>query len=267
MKRTLFVLFVAAVVAGVPPVSSVTLGTSGTVAHAQENAAEYPPGLSPEGVTDPLALADAHRDALRNASYTATTVHAIRRPNGSLLSQGTTTSRVASGGASYYTVTTQSQANATRPLGIVRFELGVWANETSAVLARQVADRDPTYRQVTRERAPFDPDANWELLYSAFGATDTTVVEESERDGTTLFRVVSTGRKAESAYPNHVRYSFVAVVDSQGVVRSFQQTYRTTFDEGPAVVTRTVQVTAVGNTTVEKPEWYGKAVANESVGG
>lgn len=266
MNRTVLVLLVLGVVTSaqlVSPVATVTSGASQPESFAQDNATEYPPGLSADGVTDPLALADAHRAALQNTSYTVATTYAFRRPNGTVLSQGLTTTRVAPGGKSYHAVTSQTQSNDTRPLGIGRYELAAWANETRAVTVRQVRGGEPTYREVSRERAPFEPDTQWELLYSAFAATNTTVVERFERDGTTLFRVVSTeqpGPGLASVYGGS--YSFVATVDTQGVVRTFQQTYRTTFEDRPAVVSRTVRLTRLGNTSVERPDWYGKAVAN-----
>ncbi|UPV76570.1 hypothetical protein M0R89_18735 (plasmid) [Halorussus limi] len=271
MKRTFLVPFVLLVVCSAPLASSVATVTSGASqpqSFAQGNATAYPPGLSADGVTDPLALADAHREALANASYTLATSYAFRRPNGTVLSQGVTTTRVAPGGRPYYAVTSQTQRNATRPLGIARYELATWANETRAVTARQVRGGEPTYREVNRERAPFDPNAQWELLYSAFAATNTTVVERFERDGTTLFRVVSTeqpGPELASLYGGS--YSLVAVVDSRGIVRTLQQTYRTTVEGRSTVVSRTVHLTRIGNTTVERPDWYEKAVANGTTNG
>ncbi|NEU58154.1 hypothetical protein [Halorussus sp. MSC15.2] len=266
MKRTFLVLLVLGIVSSAPLVSSVATVTSGASqpqSFAQDNATEYPPGLSADGVTDPLALADAHREALRNTSYTVATSYAFRRPNGTVLSQGITTTRVSSGGESFFAVTSQTQSNATRPLGFGRYKLATWANETRAVTARQVRGGEPTYREVSRERAPFEPDTQWELLYSAFAATNTTVVERFERDGTTLFRVVSTEQPGTELAPMYGgSYSFVAIVDSQGIVRTLQQTYQTTFEDRSAVVSRTIRLTRLGNTTVERPDWYEKAVAN-----
>lgn len=261
MKRTIVVLLALGVACSAIPVASTTPVSQSL---AQETA-EYPPGLSPEGVTDPLALVDAHRGTLENTSYTLATTATYRRPNGSLLARRTGTTRVAPGASSYHVVSSQTQRNGTRPLGVGTYQIALWANETDAVVANYPADDGPTYQRYARQRAPFDPTTQWELLYGAFGATNTTVVERFERGGTTLFRVVSTEQPgARSAYPQDGRFGFVAVVDSRGVVRTFQQTDRTTFDDRPAVVSRTFHVTRVGNTTVERPDWFGQAVANGS---
>lgn len=270
MNRALLVLLVLGVVSSAPIAQSSQPSTAASASQSlvQENATEYPPGVSAAGVTDPLALADAHQSTLENTSYTLATTVTYRRPNGSLAARSTGTTRVAPGASSYYVVSSRTQRNATRPLGVGTYQVAVWANETDAVMASYPADAGPTYQQYSRVRAPSDPTTQWELLYGAFAATNTTVVERFEDDGTTLFRIVSTGRPGpESAYPTRSRHGFAAVVDSQGVVRTFQQTYRTTFDDRPAVVSRTVRVTQLGNTTVERPEWYEQAVANESADG
>lgn len=272
MKRTLVVLLAVGVLwSAVPfaPSGSPTSGPSAATSPslAQESGPAYPPGLSAAGVTDPLALVDAHRDALNDTSYALSSSVTYRRPNGSLLSSSVTTTRVAPGGASFYALSSQTNRAPAGPLGVGHTELAVWANETAAVRAVDTGNATPDYRRVARERAPFEPTGQWELLYSAFAATNTTVVERFEaEDGTTLFRVASTGVREASAYPTRARFGFVAVVDERGVVRTFQQSYRTTFRERPAVVSRTIQVTALGNVTVERPEWFEQAMANESVG-
>lgn len=259
MKRTLVGAVVLGLVVAAVPSGSAIANPSGP---AQETAAELPPGLSEEGVTDPLELVSAHRQALQNTSYTISTTFTYRRPNGTLLAQGTTATRVAPGGESYYATTTQTTRNETRPLGVEHYEVEVWANETTAVAARDLPDADPDYRRTPRSDAVMAPDGEWELLYAVLGAGDTELVGQLERDGTTLFRVVSTPEAAaESA---ELRYEFSALIDSRGIVHSIQVTQRTDIEGRPAVVTRSIQVTDVGETTVERPSWYGRATQNET---
>lgn len=280
MKRTLLVLLVALGASGAAPAAWVAPGSSAptngsmtpdppgaspsqATTTAQENETEYPPGLSDEGVTDPLAFADAHRGTLWNTSYTVTATYTVQRPNGTIVSHTLTTTRVGPGGSPYYAVSSASRSNESRAPGLTGYDIAVWANETVAVTARDTGDGEVVYRQTRRDRAPFRVDRQWELLYSAVGTTDTAILQRFERGETTLFRVASTGRTgSESASLQRSRYGFVAVVDAEGVVRSFQQRYRTTFRDRPAVVSRTVQVTAIGNTTVERPDWYERAAAN-----
>lgn len=265
MKRTLVIGVVVLGLLGAAVPASSAIGGSAPVAPSSglpQGTAEFPPGLSEEGVTDPLALVGAHRQTLENTSYALSTTYTYRRPNGTLLAQGTTAMRVAPGAASYFGATSQTTANATRPLGVGHYEVEVWANETRAVVARNLPDAEPSYRQLTRADAPMDPDTQWELLYAVFGTGETAVVGQTERNGTTLFKVVSVpSSDADSDVPRH---EFSALVDSRGVVHSLQTTRRTTVDGGPAIVSRTIRVTGLGTTTVERPPWYQRAVENET---
>lgn len=271
MKRILLVgVLVLGWVGGAVPASSTTTQSPGLVqlpavatspATAQDSSAEFPPGLSEEGVTDALALARAHQQTLENTSYVMSTVSAYQRPNGTVLNQGTTVERVAPGAESYYATTSQVGRNATRPLNVGHYDIEVWANETDAVTARNLPESETTYRRTTRSDAPMEPDTQWELLYAAFDTANASVVERVERNGTTLFKVVSTSRSdSASAYAEDSQYDFVALVDAQGVVRSLQMTHRSTLGDRPVVVSRTLRVTEIGNTTVERPSWYRRAV-------
>lgn len=226
----------------------------------QANETEFPPGLSEEGVTDPLALAEAHQQALDNESYTMSTTFAYRTLNGTVLGQGATATRVAPGGESYYSVTSQRNENASETLEGDTYDIEVWANETGAAVARNVPDSEITYELQDRSNAPMSPNSQWETLYSAFATTNTTLVGEVERDGTTLYKIASTSPTDEAVAGQ--TSDFTALVDADGVVRSFQMTQRTTIDDEQATFTTTFHVTQIGNTTVEQPDWYDQAVEN-----
>lgn len=245
---------------------------STTATHANEpprtGVAGPPPGLSHDGVTDPLALADAHDRALRNASFAISTTFTYRRPNGTLLGHGTASSRVAPGGASFYTVRSQANRNATRPLGVAHYETEVWSDGNRTLTARHLPGGSVTYRDRSDIASSLRPDTEWEAMYAAFSTVNTTVVSRFERNGTTLYKVVSTsGPDPDSAYADDEAYDVTALVGADGVVRTFELTRRTTFDGGPAILTRTVQVSDVGDTAVERPTWYQRAVENETVDG
>lgn len=228
----------------------------------QANGTEFPPGLNESGVTDPLALVERHRATLRDTSYTTSTSITFRRPNGTLVSETDTTARVAPGGESFYVTSTGSETNATRPLGVDHYRIEAWANETDAVVADTFRGEDPQFRQVAREDAPLSPDANWELLYSAFGTVETELVGTVERDGETLYKVASAS-PTDEAVPGEAP-DFSALVGADGVVHSFQMTQRSTMDGEPVIVSRTMWITQVGATTVERPDWYDRAIENES---
>lgn len=259
MNRTLVValLVVLGGVGGAP-----TFSTAATDANESTETSDLPPGLAADGVTDPLALADAHHEALRDASYTVSTSYEFRRPNGTLVGHGTSTSAVAPGRASFHTVSTRTYRDAGETLGLEHVETATWGEDDRAVTARTRSNGSTEYRERAL-RPSMRPDTGSEALYTAFSAVDTTVATQAERNGTTLYKVVTTSEPApESVYAGDATYSAVAFVDSDGVVRTFRQTYRTTYGDRPAIATRTVRVDAVGNTTVERPAWADRATEN-----
>lgn len=273
MKRALLVglLVLGWVGAAVPASSTTAQSSSASIAPTQAasadaaqfaNASDLPPGVNESEITDALALVTAHQRTLDNTSYTLSTSVTYRRPNGSLVSQGYTATQVAPGADSYYAVTTQTVKNETRWFAEERYDLAVWANETDSVAARTVPDEDTTYYWTSRERAGFEPNAQWDLLYAALGSGGGAVVGQVERDGTTLTKIVSTPTEAERS--PRLGYEFTALVDSQGVVRSIQTLHRSIVEDRPVVVSRTVRVSAMGNTTVERPAWFQQAVENQT---
>jgi hypothetical protein len=230
----------------------------------QADTTDLPPGLSEEGVVDPLALVDARRQTLQNTSYTLSTSYTYRDQNGTVFAQGTYTARVAPGAESYYATVADRYENDTRAVGADHYDGAVWANETDRVIARSDSGGETSYRTVERSDAPLSPSTQWQLLYAAFGTTDTAVVGQVEHDGTTLYKITSTSSpEPRSAYAGTL-YDFTALVDSEGVVHSFSLTHETTVADRSAIVTRTTQLVRIGNTTVERPSWYQRAVGNES---
>lgn len=101
MNRTLAVALLV-VLSGVG--GGTIFSTAATDAGEPTRTTDRPPGLTADGVADPLALADAHREALRDASYTISTTYEYRWPNGTLIGHGTTASQVAPEGSPFYTI-------------------------------------------------------------------------------------------------------------------------------------------------------------------
>lgn len=230
---------------------------------AQNETAELPPGLTLDGVDDPLALAQAHQRTLRNVSHTMTATYAYRHTNGTLIGHGSTAARVAAGGAPFHVVWSRATTNATQPLGVGHHAVERYGDGNRTFVAVSEPGESTRYRELPGDGPLERPDSGWEGFYTAFSEVNTTVTERWERDGTSLYRVVST----EQPGPNAVvgadgSYTLSAVVDENGVVRTFQETRRAEFDGEPAEYVRTVRVTDVGNTTVDRPAWYQRAVEN-----
>lgn len=263
MNRTLVVVVVV-VLSGVGGATAFSTGTTDAAESTQTT--DLPPGLTADGVADPLALADAHQATLRDTSYTISTTYEYRWPNGTLIGHGTTTSQVAPEGASFHTVTSQAYRNGTEPLGLEHAETATWSDGDRTLTARDLPGEPTEYRERSAASPGARPETGWGTLYTAFSAVNTTIASQVERNGTTLYRVVTTSQsELNSVYSGDSAYSAVAFVDSDGVVRTFQQTHPTTYDDRPAIVTRTIHVTNVGNTTVEEPSWTDRATENETL--
>lgn len=265
MNRTLAVCLVV-VLGGVAGATAVSPATERPEDPTRASPGDLSPGLSENGVTDPLALAKAHERTLQNVSFTISASFEYRRPNGTLIGYGSTTSRVAPDATSFYTVTTQTNRNETRRMGVAHYTMERWADENRTLTARSVPGAPPEYGDRSRTDAHVRPDSGWETLYTAFDAVDTAVVNRTERNGTTLYRVVSTSQpRPNSVYADDATYGVTALVGSDGIVRTFQLSHETTFDDRPAMVTRTIRVTEVGNTTVERPAWSDRATENATL--
>lgn len=263
MNRTLVVALLV-VLGGVG--GATTFSTAATDADEPTQTTGLPPGVTADGVTDSLALADAHQRALQNTSYTISTTHEYRWPNGTLIGHGTTTSQVAPERASFYTVTSQTYRNATRTMGVEHAEIARWGDEEGLLIARDLPDRPIEYRERSTDGRSPGPETGWDTVYTAFDSVNTTVPTQVERNGTTLYKVVTASQpEPASVYSDDATYSAVAFVDSDGIVRTFQQTRRTTYDDRPAILTRTIHVTEVGDTTVERPSWADDATENGTV--
>lgn len=152
-------------------------------------------------------------------------------------------------------------------MGLEHAETATWSDGDRTLTAQRLPDRPTEYRERPVGSPAARPETGWGTLYTAFSAVNTTIASQVERNGTTLYRVVTTSQsELNSVYSGGSTYSAVAFVDSDGVVRTFQQTYPTTYDDRPPVATRTMHVTNVGNTTVEKPSWTERATENATLG-
>lgn len=242
-------------------------GGAAPAASQSNNTTQLAPGLTADGVTDAFALAQAHQRTLKNTSYTLTDTTTVEYRNGTLLGQWANTERVAADGATFSRANVGTFRNGSGSLALVRYERGVWSNGSVTLSLIQYPDRQPRYdRRDGPTGSTLSPDTQWETLYVVFEAVNTTVTGQVERNGTTLYRVVGTGVEPDSAHAGDVPFNLVALVDERGVVHSLQYSHPTTYQNEPAVVTQTIRVTAVGNTTVERPAWTDRALANTTGG-
>lgn len=226
------------------------------------------PGLSFSGVTDAYTLADAHAGQLQGTSYTVRTERTIRTPDGRQLGTESGVVCVAASGTFRSRVTATGTAADFVPGASGRVDR--WSDGEQLAVA-VTANGSTRYGHVPR--GSFDPQRSRlsvtrERLFVLFSAVDTRVTDRFAWNGTTVYRVESTGvtdpdRLADAEVIREPRnVSFTALVDARGVVRAYTLRYRATAASGePVVVALSVTTERIGATTVERPDWYERALA------
>lgn len=243
---------------GSPPSETVT---STTAEPTQTQPAISAPGFNGGTLVDPLALADAHAAWLGGQSFTRVDNQTTRTAENT--SRVATTIRVENKSrwatartftaAHSYTVsdgTIQQYANATHvyhrlDAGDGNVTYGVqpntWATNTSPdslELIEQRLGRDYVYDVFTT--------ASW-----------TTIVGETSGNGTTVYRVLGNASGETRFQRETVRnFTVEAGVTGDGFVQEMSVSY----EHEDAVVSRTMSFSGVGETTVERPEWFDTAV-------
>ncbi|MFB6103724.1 MAG: hypothetical protein ABEJ57_01380 [Halobacteriaceae archaeon] len=227
-------------------------------------AADLPPGVTADGIATPSRLVDAHVSTLETVGFESrATLNVTFDPADGAPQRRTNTINVtAAQGLSPFLVhanTTAFGATTTT---------AYWGN-TSVALARTERQDRVRYRPF-----PASLDRN---RYLTFGDTlsllvqlgDYRVTGSETRDGATLvtlradavnesFSTGSTGLSAE----NISDLSSRLVVDSRGVVHSFELSFTATTSEGTATYDLRYTLQTRDAVTVTTPAWIGDALAN-----
>lgn len=218
------------------------------------------PGLTEDGVEDAWTLAQAHRSTLDNTSFTVSGEHVIR-DDGTVVVRTTGETRVARTAGQYHLAYDVTGENV-EEYGVVPYDVAIWSNETTT---RQLIERQngtTEQRELPAQGTFFRGDTTgWATVHALFASVNTTVETTVERNGSTLYRVVSTGPpRSDSRYADASNFTLTASVSPEGVVREYEITYLTTRGGNRVQITRHVTYDDLGATTVERPAW----VANET---
>lgn len=215
-------------------------------------ATDYPPGLSPDGVTDAEALSNAHEATLRDASYTYSARYIQRASNGTVLERVLTRAQVAADGrfnATHRETGLQSDGPNT----------GTYANESvvyTAIYQNETvvyARAPPSKRATARERFLGTFYIRWLLKNT------NVTVERVERNTTVAYKVKTPAPQSASFGTNDVtNLSVRAVISRAGIVREFKATY----ERGGTHVVVYRSYSAIGSTNVDRPGWLAEAVEN-----
>ncbi|MFC4549741.1 MULTISPECIES: DUF7537 family lipoprotein [Halorussus] len=220
--------------------------------------------MTANGIEEPSALVEAHRRALNNTSFTVVEER-ITRVNGTVVVRGTARARFSQSNGRYLFRSNSTVVNGSADQD-VRFTRSIWSNETTTV--RRVVFSDGTVQYevdppgVDRLR---DAATGGERLRALFADGNATVESTVERNGTTLYEIVSTGRASIAvATENASNFTLTAYVAPSGVVREYTVTYPTTWNGQRARITERRRYVEIGSTAVRRPAWVTEATINET---
>jgi hypothetical protein len=228
----------------------------------------FAPGLTRQGVVDPIALGRAHEAVLTNTSYTVLSKRTVRYLNGTVRMRGTTTTRVVAPADRYYMIREQYRP-AVDDTNHTSIKTARWSDGTRELVAIS-RNNNTTYKShelsLVRNSYIYGLQQG-KRFFNLFSAIDTHIINNTIRNETTLYRLASTKITQPdyipgvgSVYKNPRNLTFHALIDSHGLVHKYRLAYTATFKKTnrstPVRIERTVRYTRIGNTTVERPPWY-----------
>jgi hypothetical protein len=245
-----------------------------------EAGADYPPGLTADGISAPARLSQAHGRALANQSYRLRSNRTTYFTNGTVRSRIDLDLRLARNRTHLAAVETagpEAPVVLGRPPARARY----WSNGT-LYLSRVTRDGRTTYSLTRATQSPFATWQYWsgtaafggESSYRAsryetiFRAIPTRVVGNRTVNGTTYYRLAGrrttdasfTAGPADSVGPAGPGPALRATVTEDGFVRSLRLHYRAFVDGEEYTVDWRITYRGVGNVTVGEPPWLGRAV-------
>ena len=232
-----------------------------------------PPGVTEQGVVDPIALGRAHEAVLNETSYTVIEKFTVKYTNGTLLSRTTETRQVVAPTERYYVTIRWYRPNTDIASYTVKNK-SIWSDGERVLVAISDSQTNETtyqyYQSLDMHESSLRGFPRGEQLYNLFYAIDTEIDNYTTHNGTTLYRITATEIKGPDTLlgfgnvtKNPRNITFHAVIDSRGLVHKYKLSYITTFTtknySTPIRIVRTARYTKIGNTTVERPPWYSKA--------
>ncbi|MXR39834.1 hypothetical protein GRX01_00460 [Halobaculum sp. WSA2] len=216
----------------------------------------FPAGVDRGGVTVERVV-DAHRTALANGSWTVTFTRTVAGPNGTV---ERSRARTLVNGSR--TLSTFERVRGDDRLGSAH-----WSNATAGA-----SRRTDWEGAVSLEGRPGDPGTPTGVdptggawLYAAFLDTDPEYAGTESTDGGTVTVLRGkAGRIERAGLPDRTSVRLRARIGADGVVRSLTLRYEVFLGDDPGVVRIEIRTTAVGSTTVPRPEWVDRALANAS---
>lgn len=241
---------------------------------------ELAPGVTRRGVEAPARLAQAHAEAVGGRSFVLTASRTVRYANDTLRSGLWV--RVAVDDRAHLAEAATAGPEAPVFLGRPPANATFWSNGSTHV-RKLTRDGRTTYNEfgppasgvATRSywtgTVPFGGrQATPESFYrTLFESVAVGLAGETRSDATATYRLVGervTNETFRFGATDVRDVRLVATVTDRGIVRNLSLTYVGEVEGETVTVSRTVRYRKVGETTVERPDWFERAVGQESEG-
>lgn len=235
---------------------------------AEPDHTDLAPGLTTSGVVEPIRLGDAHVTALANRSYTASYTVVRTQPDGSVsLRYSRRTQLPADRGRYCYqtrlTVNREAQAQS------LDRRIQQWSDGDTTLRAIE-EDNQTRYRIVAPSRAnpgaptdeiPYDP-AHRRGIVNLFDQVNTTITNQTTTNARTEYVVEYPGSPPLGPVSN---VSLTARIDDTGLVHTYRIEYDVIREVGLVHTIAHLRYSDIGSTSVDRPAWAGRALANETI--
>lgn len=214
----------------------------------------YPTGVDRDGV-DTEELIAAHRTALGNGSWTVTLTRTVAGEN-ETIERSQAVVRVDGPNLLY---------GFERVRGENRLATAHWSNATASA-SRRVSWRGNVTLSANPSEAGgptgLDPTGGAWLSAIFVDMRAEYAGTEQTADGPITVLEATAGRIERSGVPDRRQVRLRARVDSAGVVRSVVLQYDVFLGDDPATIRIALRTDEVGTTTVPRPDWVDRALAN-----
>lgn len=232
-------------------------------------------GLTKDGIVDAMAVAEAHATALEDSSYTLGFTLLVYDTNRSLqtylsmdLSLGST--------REYLTRVSKAGPRGPRFLGEPPASAVYWS-DGDAYLVKHASGETDSFTEYQPPGSVFGTWNYWawrlpyggtiesrpdEYFRSVFEAIPTILLDRNSRGGVDRYRIASDGGDSQPASTladpdiSDIRTPRLdAVIDERNLIESFNLRFDAERNGDPVHVRRTLDYSALGETTVERPVW------------
>jgi hypothetical protein len=213
--------------------------------------AQIAPGLTKYGLINGSTLVNAHTAFLRNTSYTVRKAWILKSPNGTVVARRVDITRV-EGSRIYSTGESTGMPGQARH---VTYE--TWYGEKRG-FTRRTYNNSTSYTRIPHTGLSYNETipVPGPSFYHAFESWRNPVIERLSRDGTTLYRLKETYRN------DPANITIYARIDTRGVIHNYTVRKPISFPPVPdaSLSIKSIQVTNISATTVERPAWYAEAI-------